>query len=294
MAENDCGDRGRLLLARYTRSMSHLLLIGGPNGAGKSTVAPGLIRELLGSAPFVNADVIARGIAGASGADDVAYEAGRRALERIRDLLEASAPFAFESTLSSRSLARTLSEARDRGYRITLAYVWVPSAEVAIQRVARRVAGGGHGVPPEVVRRRYSRSLANLRELYLPLADAFRIYDHSVAGEPALVARGGRGRAVTVYDGETWERIQRTMELREAPAFEYEHDEERELRILNAMRIATGDALLKHKLLRQPIVTYDLDGNIFHISPEEIVTHLTAEEEAEAIATAGHGTWFVQ
>lgn len=83
------------------------------------------------------------------------------------------------------------------------------------------------------------------------------------------------------------------MELREEPAVE-SYDEEREMRILNAMRIATGDALLKHKLLRQPIITYDLEGNIFEIPPDEIVTHLTPEEEEGAIATAGHGTWFLQ
>jgi hypothetical protein len=41
-------------------------------------------------------------------------------------------------------------------------------------------------------------------------------------------------------------------------------------------------------------VTYDLDGNIFHIPPDEIETHLTPEETDEAFATAGHGTWFSQ
>jgi predicted ABC-type ATPase len=277
--------------------VQHLLLIGGPNGAGKSTVAPGLIGELLGTAPFVNADVIARGIAGAAKADDVAYEAGRRALQRIRDLLEARASFAFESTLSSRSLANTLTGARGAGYRVTLAYVWVPSAEVAIERVARRVAGGGHGIPEDVIGRRYARSLANLRDLYLPLADAFRIYDHSNAGQPQRVAEQSEGGRPVVYDVDTWMEIQQSMDethaLREEPAI-YDAEEELSLRILNAMRICTGDTLLKHKLLRQPIVTYDREGNIFHVPPDEIVTHLTPEEEAEAIATAGHGTWFVQ
>jgi predicted ABC-type ATPase len=277
--------------------MPDLLVIGGPNGAGKSTVAPGLIGELLGRAPFVNADVIARGIAGPGKADEVAYEAGRRALERVRDLLEARSSFAFESTLSSRTLANTLSRARADGYLVTVAYVWVPSAEVAIERVARRVAGGGHDIPADVIRRRYGRSLANLRELYLPLADAFRIYDHSVAGEPKRIAERAKGSRPIVYDDNAWMEIRRSMEeagqLREELAT-YDAEEELSRRILNAMRICTGDALLKHKLLRQPIVTYDLEGNIFHIPPDEIVTHLTPEEEAEAIATAGHGTWFVQ
>ncbi len=274
--------------------MPELLLIGGPNGAGKSTVAPGLIRELLGDAPFVNADTIARGMAGPLRQDAVAMAAGRRALDLIGGLIAEQSSFAFESTLSSRSLARTLAKAREAGFRVTLAYVWVPSPEVAIERVGRRVRSGGHSIPPDVIRRRYLRSLANLGELYLPLADVFRIYDHTVAGSPTIVARGRHGRAGTVYDASIWSRIMRSMELREEAALTYDQDEELELRILNAMRVCTGEALLKHKLLRQSIVTYDLDGNIFHVPPDEIVTHLTPEEEAEAFETAGHGTWFSQ
>lgn len=121
-----------------------------------------------------------------------AFEAGRRAPERLRRCSKRGEPFAFESTLSSRSLAGTIVDARETGYRLTLVYIWVPSADVAIERVARRKAGGGHGVPPEVVRRRYGLSLANLRDLYLPLADTFRIYDHSVAGEPRRIIEGLR------------------------------------------------------------------------------------------------------
>jgi predicted ABC-type ATPase len=289
VAEVHPADRG------YTPSMPDFLLIGGPNGAGKSTIAPALIRELLGEAPFVNADVIARGMAGPARQDDVAMAAGRRALERIAGLIGEGSSFAFESTLSSRSLARTLSGAKGKGYRVTLVYVWVPSPQVSVQRVTHRRDSGGHFIPPDVVLRRYARSLANLRNLYLPLADAFRIYDHSTAGAPLLVARGRLGRPNTVYDGASWQRIRRSMSLEEEAAALYdEADEEREQRILDAIRVCTGETLLKHKLLRQSIVTYDLDGTIFHIPPEEIQTHLTAEEEAEAFATAGHGTWFSQ
>jgi hypothetical protein len=84
------------------------------------------------------------------------------------------------------------------------------------------------------------------------------------------------------------------MGLRESPVAYEVGTENVEARLLDAMRIATGHALLKHKLLRQSIVTYDLEGNIFHVPPDEIDTGLSPEEEEEAIATAGHGTWFSQ
>ena len=43
--------------------MPDLVVIAGPNGAGKSTAAPLLIGKRLGIAEFVNADVIAAGLA---------------------------------------------------------------------------------------------------------------------------------------------------------------------------------------------------------------------------------------
>jgi predicted ABC-type ATPase len=59
-----------------------------------------------------------------------------------------------------------------------LLYLWVPSADYAIARVARRVSQGGHSIPDEVVRRRFSAGLWNMRHLYLPLADDATIYDN--------------------------------------------------------------------------------------------------------------------
>ena len=44
--------------------MPEVIVIAGPNGAGKSTIAPAVLRDHLGLAEFVNADVIARGLSG--------------------------------------------------------------------------------------------------------------------------------------------------------------------------------------------------------------------------------------
>jgi predicted ABC-type ATPase len=56
--------------------MPSITILAGPNGAGKSTSAPGVIHDLLAVGAFVNADVIARGLAGFD-SQGVAFQAGR-------------------------------------------------------------------------------------------------------------------------------------------------------------------------------------------------------------------------
>lgn len=57
-------------------------------------------------------------------------------------------------------------------YRVILFFIWLPSPELAIQRVAKRVREGGHNIHEAVVRRRYARGLANLLDLYIPIVNA--------------------------------------------------------------------------------------------------------------------------
>ncbi|WP_293154076.1 MULTISPECIES: hypothetical protein [unclassified Microcoleus] len=61
------------------------------------------------------------------------------------------------------------------------------SPELAVARVARRVASGGHSIPEDVIRRRYDRGRKNLLSLYLPLCDGWMVYDSS-ENYPMLVA----------------------------------------------------------------------------------------------------------
>ena len=76
-----------------------VVIFAGPNGAGKSTHADAILAA-PGINTFVNADYIARGLSGRN-TDGVAFEAGRIMLKRLRQLGDAGADFAFESTLSS-------------------------------------------------------------------------------------------------------------------------------------------------------------------------------------------------
>jgi predicted ABC-type ATPase len=191
-----------------------VIVIAGPNGAGKSTTAPSLLRDTLQVSEFVNADTIAGGLS-AFRPDSVAIAAGRAMLERIRQLAEARADFAFETTLASRSFAPWLARLKRNGYHVHVLFLWLESADLAVNRVAARVRLGGHDVPEGTVRRRYQRGLRNLFGLYLPLADSWQVFDNSRAERPQLVASGRRDGAEQVANAPLWQRI--TEAYREQP-----------------------------------------------------------------------------
>jgi predicted ABC-type ATPase len=182
-------------------------MLGGPNGAGKSTAAPYLLRDTLAVSEFVNADVIASGLSGFRPAGS-GMAAGRIMLERLKALASKRVDFAFESTLASRSFAPWLSALCASGYELHLVYLWLPSAELALQRVQDRVRAGGHDVPEETVRRRFVRGLRNFFTLYRPLASTWQVYDNSSPSGPELIATGDRGTADEVHDADTWRRIE--------------------------------------------------------------------------------------
>ncbi len=143
--------------------MPQIIVVGGPNGAGKSTFAYNLLLSEFGITEFVNADTIARGIS-AHNYDEVAFEAGRIMLARLRQLFSEGKDFAFETTLSAKSFILFLRDAKLAGYKITIIYFWVESSELAIDRIKQRVKEGGHFIEDKIVKRRYKRSIINFRK----------------------------------------------------------------------------------------------------------------------------------
>lgn len=166
-----------------------VVVIAGPNGAGKSTTAPALLAGVLRVNEFVNADVIASGLS-AFNPEGAAIEAGRVMLRRLKELAAARASFAFETTLASKSFAPWIKRLCASGYEFHLVFLYLPSVELAVERVADRVRSGGHHVPDDVVRRRYLGGLRNFFRLYRPLATGWRFYDNSGKAGPRLIAAG--------------------------------------------------------------------------------------------------------
>ena len=129
-------------------------------------------------------------------------------LNRLHQLGDAGVDFAFESTLSSRTFAPFLRSLKEHGYGVAIYYFSLASAQLAIGRVKLRVAQGGHNVPPDVVRRRFGRSLKNFFELYAPLADEWAVFDNSPTPR-ALPVATQLANQLTVTEPATWHKLQK-------------------------------------------------------------------------------------
>lgn len=167
-----------------------LWLIAGPNGVGKTTYAYSHIRQVSGSVNFVNLDEIARGLSPLEPA--AAKEAAARvALLRIREFIAERKSFSLETTLSGRTHLRTIATASQHGFSVHLLFFMVPTVEVCLARIARRVIEGGHDVPEQDVRRRYARAIANFSD-YCDAVDHWTVLDNAKFRHTA-VAEGRRG-----------------------------------------------------------------------------------------------------
>lgn len=180
-----------------------VIVLAGPNGAGKSTSAAHLLRGAFAVEEFVNADTIAQGLS-AFRPEAAAVAAGRIMLGRLRFLASERRDFAFETTLSGRGHARWISLLRAAGYRAHLIFLALPSADLAVARVAERVRRGGHDVPEEVVRRRFVSGLRKLFETYSDAVDAWQVYDNADFAGPRLIASGFSGQAPQVANAAAW------------------------------------------------------------------------------------------
>ncbi len=179
-------------------------VIAGPNGAGKTTFAMRYLPRVAQCAEFVNADAIAKGLSPFN-ESAVQVQAGRIFLERINSLLTRCVSFALETTLSGRGHLALLDACIRAGYRIELNYLWIPSATFSAQRVASRVASGGHDIPAEAIARRYAKSLANLVTLYMGRCHYVGVWDNAAEVPRLIYERDIDGE--TIVDGTIWSRI---------------------------------------------------------------------------------------
>ncbi len=166
-----------------------ILITAGPNGAGKTTFALTYLRvEALGL-PFLNADMIAAGLA-PLGSRHTDVQAGRLMLAEIDRLAAEGRSFAFETTLSGRGYLRRIDGWRRMGYRVTLLFLSLQSPGQAIHRVRRRVQQGGHHIPEGVIRRRFDAGIDNFRSVYAERVDSWVLLDNT-GKAPVLIEMGG-------------------------------------------------------------------------------------------------------
>jgi predicted ABC-type ATPase len=91
--------------------------------------------------------------------------------------------------LSGLIYARLIPKWQQFGYSVRLIWLGLPSTEIAIERVADRVAQGGHLIPEGVIRRRFYAGWKNLNSRYKLLVNAWALYDNSQR-EPVLIEEG--------------------------------------------------------------------------------------------------------
>jgi predicted ABC-type ATPase len=184
--------------------MPNLFVIAGCNGAGKTTLSKLLLPEYLKVKEFVNADEIARGLSPFN-PEGAAFTAGRVMLERINELAEKKIDFAIETTLASKTYAHLFKSLKATGYELIIVFVFLGSPEEAIKRVRQRVKEGGHNIPVDVIRRRYTRGLKNFNDIYTSIADMWTVVDNTYS-TPKFVSEM-RNNKITIFEKEIWKTI---------------------------------------------------------------------------------------
>lgn len=145
-----------------------IIVFAGPNGSGKSTITK--TAKIL--QPYINADDIKRAT------DCTDLEAAVLAQEMREYVLDLGKNFTFETVMSTDRNIKLLRLARERGYFVRCIYVLTADVNINIHRVMRRFASGGHSVPVEKIRERYTRALSLIPEL-LSVCDVCHIYDNT-------------------------------------------------------------------------------------------------------------------
>ena len=168
--------------------MPSFTLVAGPNGSGKTTLTR-YGRESFQQLSVLDPDAIQQGLVSTGRATGLAIDAGRAVLKLADEFLLRRESFILETTLSGNTHIRMAKRAQEAGFTFVFIYVGTESVEINLQRVRQRVLKGGHDVPEEDQRRRYSRSMENMQT-------AFGFADRALQRCPARTAAASRAGGV--------------------------------------------------------------------------------------------------
>jgi predicted ABC-type ATPase len=157
-----------------------IVVLAGVNGAGKSSVIGSHIRNSGGN--YFNPDEYTRHLIGkgeAENFDEANVLAWRKGFEGLKNAIQNKAHYTFETTLGGRSITTALKQAVVKGIAVRIVYVGLSSVDQHIERVKARVKNGGHDIPSDKIRDRYSNSKLNLIELINHGVDEVVVWDNS-------------------------------------------------------------------------------------------------------------------
>ena len=184
--------------------MKNTYVIAGSNGSGKTTFAKTFLPEYAKCDRFINADLIAAGLSPFS-PQQVAIKSGKLVLEQIREYSASGVDFGFETTMSGVTYLKYFKMLKEKGYKISIFFLWIPSSQLAVARVKDRVAQGGHNVPIEDVKRRFERSTDKFFKEYRLLADKWILFNNAET-IPKIIAKKQNAH-IEVVNKELFEKI---------------------------------------------------------------------------------------
>jgi predicted ABC-type ATPase len=153
-----------------------LLMIAGPNGSGKTSLTQWLRKNDFDFGQYINPDDIAEELEGTY--DARVAEAQQIADRRREECLKANQSFSFETVMSHPSKLEVLARAREAGFFVKVFFIGIEDPQTNVERVALRVAQGGHDVPIEKIEPRWLRSM-DLAAPAIMLADQAHVFDNS-------------------------------------------------------------------------------------------------------------------
>jgi len=165
-------------------------VLAGVNGAGKSSIAGAAIRDA--GQDWYNPDELARVMCTCfpkKSMLQINSEVWNEGLRRLKGAICDKSHFTFETTLGGNTITSTLLDAIAAGVPVSIWYCGLNSVELHIERVTARVARGGHDIPEDLIRSRYTTSMRNLCRL-TPGLTQLAVYDNSHAlddkGQPDI------------------------------------------------------------------------------------------------------------
>lgn len=165
------------------------ILFAGVNGAGKSVFSQTMPEKIAGMSR-VNIDEIVKSFGDWRDFNDM-KKAASIAVKRINDNFSRGKSFNQETTLCGASILKNIRKAKELGYRIIVYYIGVDSADIAKERVRKRVKNGGHDIPDKDIERRYTESIRRLREI-IPICDEVTLYDNTKTFHAVAVYKNGK------------------------------------------------------------------------------------------------------
>ena len=170
-------------------SIKKFTIFAGVNGAGKSTLY--YLEKSSDLGIRLNCDEILSSLGLKWEESRAQILAGKKLLQLQRECIESGVSFNQETTLCGQSISNAVEQAKEAGYTILLRYVGVETAEIAKERVRKRIESGGHGISDETIERRFVTSQENFLKIY-PLCNDVIIYDNTKQMQCAAMITNGK------------------------------------------------------------------------------------------------------